>query len=119
MLHFIFWREVGMAYAYVIVSNSRRTQNDGGVKMSVEKLIERGYKVVSEEEAELNMRKVVVVHNNGIFGVSFAAIDARGRYFEGGSHPPQVFRALETALWREKRDKEGPLPLKLDTITAE
>lgn len=82
----------------------------------IDKLIQKGYKVVTEEEAELSLRKVVVVHNNGSFGVSFAAIDARGRYFEGGSYPPQVFRALETALWREKRDREGPLPIKADII---
>lgn len=82
----------------------------------INKLIKKGYKIISAEEASLNRRKVVVVHNNGIFGVSFAAIDARGRYFEGGSHPPQVFRALETALWRKKREIEGPLPIKADII---
>jgi len=77
----------------------------------IEKLIKKGYRVVAEEMATLKDRKVVVIHDNGIYGVSFAAIDSRGRYFEGGSHPPQVFRALELARWREERRKQGPLPI--------
>ena len=80
------------------------------------KLVKKGYKIINEVEAELSLRKVVVVHNDGIFGTSFAAIDSRGRYFEGGEYPPQVFRALELTRWREERQKAGPLPIKADTI---
>jgi len=87
----------------------------------VNKLIEKGYKVVlsginydmdcngQPVEVSLNDRKIVIVAEHG-----FAAIDSRGRYFEGGSHPPQTFKALELARWREKRQKEGPLPLKVE-----
>ena len=82
----------------------------------IQKLLKRGYRIVSAEEAELELRKVVVVHDNGIFGISFAAIDGRGRYFEGGSHPPQVFRALALSKWREEREKQGPLPIRADII---
>lgn len=89
----------------------------------IEKLIKKGYRVVISGlhhdtdqagrpvDISLDDRKVVIIAEYG-----YAAIDARGRYFEGGSHPPQVFRALELARWREERQKAGPLPIKADTI---
>ena len=89
----------------------------------IEKLIQRGYRVVisglhydmdqagQRVDVSLNDRKVVIIAAHG-----YAAIDARGRYFEGGSHPPQTFRALELTRWREERQKAGPLPIKADTI---
>jgi len=77
----------------------------------IEKLIKKGYRVVISDMVSLNDRKVVIIAAHG-----YAAIDARGRYFEGGSHPPQTFRALELTRWREERQKAGPLPIKADTI---
>lgn len=82
----------------------------------IEKLIQRGYRIVARDEASDSLRKAVIIDYNGNFGVSFAAIDSRGRVFEGGSHPPQTFRALGLARWRAERQKAGPLPIKVDTI---
>ena len=87
----------------------------------IEKLIKKGYRVVisglhhdtdqagQPVDVSLDDRKVVIIAAHG-----FAAIDGRGRYFEGGEYPPQTFRALELARWREKRKMEGPLPIKAD-----
>lgn len=114
---FYFWRVFGMVNAYVIVSNSRRTLNEG-VIMVVAKLIQKGYVLLTEEmfeeiavqarRGEWSARKVFhTCEKDG-----YEAVDARGRVH--GTNCCGSMAVLSYYKYEARRKKEGPLPIKAD-----